>query len=87
MGVKEDDVLFIEIDIGFKSGDRVVRDGELLGVGDVEGKEKVEKEKKVFMMMFNLVFFFRLKKYEVKDLVDIMYINIIKKINKVYKYC
>ncbi|CAP64984.1 uncharacterized protein PODANS_1_13730 [Podospora anserina S mat+] len=86
-GAKEDDALPTETDTGFKSGDRVARDGEPLGAGDAEGKEKAEKEKKASMTMFNLVFFLRPKKHEAKDLVDIMYTNIIKKINKAYKYC
>ena len=51
-------------------------------------QEKEEKEeKKASMTMFNLVFFLRPKKHEVKDLVDIMYTHIIKKVNKAYKYC
>lgn len=86
-GAKEGDALPTETDTGFRSGDRVARDGGSLGAGDAEGKEKAEKEKKASMTMFNLVFFLRPKKHEAKDLVDIMYTNIIKKINKAYKYC
>ncbi|KAK0737664.1 nitrogen permease regulator of amino acid transport activity 3-domain-containing protein [Apiosordaria backusii] len=86
-GAKDDDALPTETDAGIKSGDRGATDGEPLGAGDAEGKEKGDKEKKASMTMFNLVFFLRPKKHEAKDLVDIMYTNIIKKINKAYKYC
>jgi hypothetical protein len=48
--------------------------------------EEVE-EKKSSMTMFNLVFILKPQKHEVKDLVDIMFANIIKKVNKAYKYC
>ena len=44
-------------------------------------------EKKSSMTMFNLVFILKPQKHEVKDLVDIMFTNIIKKVNKAYKYC
>ncbi|KAK0672835.1 nitrogen permease regulator of amino acid transport activity 3-domain-containing protein [Cercophora samala] len=87
LGPKDDDALPTETDTGFKSGDRAATDGEPFGAGDAEGKEKGDKEKKASMTMFNLVFFLRPKKHEAKDLVDIMYTNIIKKINKAYKYC
>jgi hypothetical protein len=45
------------------------------------------EDKKSSMTMFNLVFFLKPKKHEVKPLVDIMFTHIIKKINKAYKYC
>lgn len=38
------------------------------------------------MTMFNLVFILNPKKHEAKDLIDTMYINIIRKVNKAYKY-
>lgn len=44
-------------------------------------------EKKSSMTMFNLVFILKPQKHEAKDLVDIMFTNIIKKVNKAYKYC
>lgn len=44
-------------------------------------------DKKSSMTMFNLVFILRPKKHEVKDLVDIMFVHIIKKVNKALKYC
>jgi len=47
-----------------------------------------EAEDKVSSMtMFNLVFILNPKKHEAKELVDTMYSNIIRKINKAYKYC
>jgi hypothetical protein len=49
-------------------------------------EDEVE-EKKSSMTMFNLVFILKPQKHEVKDLVDIMFVNIIKKVNKAYKYC
>lgn len=44
-------------------------------------------DKKSSMTMFNLVFILRPKKHEVKDLVDVMFVHIIKKVNKALKYC
>lgn len=38
------------------------------------------------MTMFNLVFILNPRKHEAKDLIDTMYINIIRKVNKAYKY-
>jgi hypothetical protein len=49
-------------------------------------EDEVE-EKKSSMTMFNLVFILKPQKHEVKELVDIMFVNIIKKVNKAYKYC
>lgn len=49
-------------------------------------EDEVEK-KKSSMTMFNLVFILKPEKHEVKELVDIMFANIIKKVNKAYKYC
>ncbi|KAK0733389.1 nitrogen permease regulator of amino acid transport activity 3-domain-containing protein [Lasiosphaeria miniovina] len=52
------------------------------------GKAADEPEdKKSSMTMFNLVFLLRPKKHEAKDLVDILFSHIIKKINKAYRYC
>lgn len=45
------------------------------------------EDKKSSMTMFNLVFFLNPRKHEAKNLVDIMFTHIIKKINKAYKYC
>ncbi|KAF3762283.1 hypothetical protein M406DRAFT_46827, partial [Cryphonectria parasitica EP155] len=38
------------------------------------------------MTMFNLVFILNPKKHEARDLIDTMYTNIIRKVNKAYKY-
>lgn len=38
------------------------------------------------MTMFNLVFILNPKKHEAKDLIDTMYTNIIRKVNKAYNY-
>jgi len=45
------------------------------------------EDKKSSMTMFNLVFFLQPREHEARDLVDIMFVHIIKKINKAYKYC
>lgn len=45
------------------------------------------EDKKSSMTMFNLVFILNPQKHEAKDLVDLMFFHIIKKINKAYKYC
>lgn len=45
------------------------------------------EDKKSSMTMFNLVFILNPEKHEAKDLVDLMFFHIIKKINKAYKYC
>ncbi|KAK5987646.1 Nitrogen permease regulator 3 [Cladobotryum mycophilum] len=49
-------------------------------------KEEVDEEKRSSMTMFNLVFILHPKKNEVKELVDSLYTNIVKKVNKAYQY-
>ncbi|KAM4059394.1 nitrogen permease regulator of amino acid transport activity 3 domain-containing protein [Hirsutella rhossiliensis] len=49
-------------------------------------KEEADDEKRSSMTMFNLVFILNPKKNEVKDLVDLLHGNIVKKVNKAYKY-
>lgn len=49
-------------------------------------KEDADEEKRSSMTMFNLVFFLNPKKHEGKDLVDALYHNVVKKVNKAYKY-
>ncbi|PNY26042.1 Nitrogen permease regulator 3 [Tolypocladium capitatum] len=54
---------------------------------DKDGKkEDADDEKRSSMTMFNLVFVLNPKKNEVKELVDALYGNIVKKVNKAYKY-
>lgn len=54
---------------------------------DGAGKEKDEDDdKRASMTMFNLVFILHPKKHEVKELISTLYFNIIKKVNKAYKY-
>ena len=53
--------------------------------GDDKGDDKAE-DKMSSMRMFNLVFILNPKKHEVKELVDTMYMHIIKNVNKFYKY-
>lgn len=51
------------------------------------GKPQDESEDKVSSMtMFNLVFILNPRKHEAKDLIETMYTNIIRKVNKAYKY-
>ncbi|KAG7105792.1 Nitrogen permease regulator 3 like protein [Verticillium longisporum] len=51
-----------------------------------KGKEDEAEDKRASMTMFNLVFIIHPKKHEVKELVATLYYNIIKKVNKAYKY-
>lgn len=44
------------------------------------------EEKKSGMTMFNLVFILNPKKHEAKELADTLYVHIIRKINKLFKY-
>ncbi|POR36515.1 Nitrogen permease regulator 3 [Tolypocladium paradoxum] len=54
---------------------------------DKDGKkDDADDEKRSSMTMFNLVFILNPKKNEVKELVDALYGNIVKKVNKAYKY-
>jgi len=52
-----------------------------------QADDREAEDKRSNMTMFNLVFFLRPKPHEVRELVDIMFVNIIKKVNKAYKYC
>lgn len=56
------------------------------GQDDIEVTEEKNDEKKSGMTMFNLVFLLDPKKHEAKELVDTLYVHIIRKINKAYKY-
>ncbi|KAF5122080.1 Nitrogen permease regulator 3 [Metarhizium anisopliae] len=54
---------------------------------DKDGKkDDVDEEKRSSMTMFNLVFILNPKKSEDKELVDALYHNVVKKVNKAYKY-
>ncbi len=75
-----------------QSGDNPISDADQIDVRDMAkpaaGKNGDEGEdKKSSMTMFNLVFFLNPTKHESKDLVDVLYSQIIKKVNKAYKYC
>ncbi|OLN92878.1 Nitrogen permease regulator 3 [Colletotrichum chlorophyti] len=52
-----------------------------------EEKQEDADDKRASMTMFNLVFILNPKKHESKELIATLYLNIIKKINKAYKYC
>lgn len=66
------------------------KDGDVHGdTGKAKDGKKLDAEnenKRSAMNMFNLVFFLNPKNFEVKELVDALYVNIIKKANKAYKY-
>lgn len=53
---------------------------------DNSKRDEADDEKRSSMTMFNLVFILNPKKNEVKHLVDLLYGNIVKKVNKAYKY-
>ncbi|KAI0100652.1 nitrogen permease regulator of amino acid transport activity 3-domain-containing protein [Nemania sp. FL0031] len=57
--------------------------GSNLGSGT--GLDETE-EKKSGMTMFNLVFILKPKKHEAKELAETLYVHIIRKINKLFKY-
>jgi hypothetical protein len=49
-------------------------------------KKEEDEEKRSSMTMFNLVFILNPRKNEVRDLVESLYTNIVKKVNKAFKY-
>lgn len=49
-------------------------------------KDDGDDEKRSSMTMFNLVFFLKPRNDEVKDLVEALHVNIVKKANKAFKY-
>jgi hypothetical protein len=53
--------------------------------GNGNGLDEAE-EKKSGMTMFNLVFILNPKKHEAKELADTLYVHILRKINKLFKY-
>ncbi|KAG6003561.1 hypothetical protein E4U21_001888 [Claviceps maximensis] len=54
---------------------------------DKDGKkDDADEEKRSSMTMFNLVFILNPKRREGKELVDALYHNVVKKVNKAYKY-
>lgn len=54
---------------------------------EAEKEDKDDKEEKVSSMtMFNVVFILNPKQHEARELVNSLYSNIIKKVNKAYKY-
>ncbi|KAK3330339.1 nitrogen permease regulator of amino acid transport activity 3-domain-containing protein [Apodospora peruviana] len=80
-----------DADASFRPADRRASDVDQIEARDiakaaVKTVEETE-DKKSSMTMFNLVFILNPKKHEAKDLVDVMFFHIIKKINKAYKYC
>ncbi|WYZ42943.1 hypothetical protein EsH8_VI_000642 [Colletotrichum jinshuiense] len=54
---------------------------------DEKPQQDETDDKRASMTMFNLVFILNPKKHEAKELIATLYLNIIKKINKAYKYC
>ncbi|KAI8629118.1 hypothetical protein F5Y19DRAFT_485042 [Xylariaceae sp. FL1651] len=63
------------------------RDAVMDAAANSSGKGNDEAdEKKSGMTMFNLVFILNPKKHEAKELAETLYVHIIKKINKAFKY-
>lgn len=55
---------------------------------EAEKDDKDDKDEKVSSMtMFNVVFILNPKQHEARELVNGLYSNVIKKVNKAYKYC
>lgn len=57
------------------------------GESKQEDKPEEGDDKRASMTMFNLVFILNPRKHEAKELIATLYLNIIKKVNKAYKYC
>lgn len=57
------------------------------GQRDEKGKKGEKAEKVSSMTMFNVVFILNPKQHEVGELVNGLHSNIIKKVNKAFKYC
>lgn len=49
-------------------------------------RDESDEDKRSSMTMFNLVFFLDPKRHEAKELVDSLFSNIVKKVNKAYQY-
>lgn len=95
---KEDDQLSPTED--GHDGEASAQNGDVPGADTIEVKDMAEKattdrqtsaqeetEDKISnMTMFNLVFILNPRKHEAKDLIDTMYTNIIRKVNKAYNY-
>lgn len=63
-------------------------EGKAAADEEEEKEDRDEKEEKVSSMtMFNVVFILNPKQHEARELVNGLYSNIIKKVNKAYKYC
>ncbi|KAK0633384.1 nitrogen permease regulator of amino acid transport activity 3-domain-containing protein [Immersiella caudata] len=86
----EDGATAADTDAAAGGADKTASDADQLEGRDPAGKPSSKEDaedKKSSMTMFNLVFFLQPKEHEVRDLVDVMFVHIIKKINKAYKYC
>ncbi|KAM7223488.1 nitrogen permease regulator 3 [Rhypophila decipiens] len=87
----DDSVPWTDIDRPAGTGDR--RQSDVVDSSAREAAKAAMKtaeeteDKRSSMTMFNLVFILNPQKHEAKDLVDLMFFHIIKKINKAYKYC
>jgi len=87
----DDGVTLADVDRSAGAGEKGESDFTDQGEGRESAKAGVKADeaddKKSSMTMFNLVFILNPQKHEAKDLIDVMFFNIIKKINKAYKYC
>lgn len=53
---------------------------------DKEAKKDEDEEKRSSMTMFTMVFFLHPNKSHTRELVDLLYSNVVKKVNKAYQY-
>jgi hypothetical protein len=88
---EDEDATQADVEVANQEQESKISEADHVDVKDmaampVNNDDEVE-EKKSSMTMFNLVFILKPQKHEVRDLVDIMFVNIIKKVNKAYKYC
>lgn len=73
------------------AGTHMAHEADTVEVKDTAEKPAADKQEETedkisSMTMFNLVFILNPKKHETKDLIDTMYTNIIRKVNKAYNY-
>ncbi|TEA16530.1 Nitrogen permease regulator 3 [Colletotrichum sidae] len=85
----EESAVFVDIDPTNDGKDEAsnVADASQPDSKDEEVQQDETDDKRASMTMFNLVFILNPRKHEAKELIDTLYMNIIKKVNKAYKYC
>lgn len=84
--VKNDDSPMLAANIPQIETQDTTEDVETPDAADMADDPASADEKKSGMTMFNLVFLLNPKKHETKELVDTVYVHILRKVNKLYKY-